>query len=367
MTNERRLLVPLLLTAALASACKSTDDEPTPTNTTTIPDAGASTGGPGGTSPAGDGAAGSAAGGAGDTGGSGVSATGGSTGTGGSATGGSTGTGGSGGSAAAVRSNIPGLVFEYSGTDPTGRGIQILSSNLTQEAIGSDVFQEWLAEVKNGSAKTVCLMRIKASFFAGSAILADVDAFADGPPYKMDISKVTTSCLAPGETGVFWDLDEVPRLTSISTATKATYTLELLGDDLLRPHPDTPTVTPTGVFDRFGTGSGWSLKGTVTAKATIYNNGLDIYPIDDRGLVIASLSAVHLETLFAGSSWDFQSSTVKTRFSKQHVFPEWIDGAKTAAVPREPILPLAGDDLRGQFRARRNALKERRDFLRLAP
>jgi hypothetical protein len=245
--------------------------------------------------------------------------------------------------------------------------MQILSSNLTQESIGSSVFEEWLAEVKNAGTKTVCLMRIRASFKAGETIVSDVDPFVDGPPYKVDVSRVTSSCLAPGDIGVFWDLDEVPRTTAIQSATVAEYTLEFLGADLHRPHPDTPTITPMEVFDRFNTGSSWSLRGSLTARATIHNIGLDIFPIDDAGLVIDSLSATHLETLLAGGGWSFESSTAKRRFARQHLFASWIDGPKTLAERPTPKLPRDGEELREGFRDRRHQLKRHRELLRLAP
>jgi hypothetical protein len=361
MMNERRLVLSLALGAALAAACQpkdAGDDHPTTATADAGPSqdgatiAGMIAGGTGGGTPATAGSGGAA-------GSGGTAAAGGAD----AGAGGADAGAGAGGSAGSLRSNIPGLRFEYTGTDPAGRGLQILSSNLTQEMVGIDVFQEWLAEVKNGGDETVCLVRIKATFLAGATILADVDSYAEGPPYKADFNETTSACLAPGDTGVFWDLDEVPRLTAIDTATTAEYRLVLLGDDLLRPAPATLKVTPEGVMDRYGTGGGWSLHGSATAGETIYNIALDIFPIDDRGLVTASLGAVHLDTLPVGTSWTFDSSTAKRPFSQQHIFAEWIGGEKAAVRRTSPSL-FAGDELREQFRRQRHALVQRRDLLR---
>lgn len=272
--------------------------------------------------------------------------------------------GGSPPSVTGTRSNIPGLKFEYKGTDAIARGLAILSSNLTQRTTGGRVYQEWLSEVENAGTATICLVRIRVRFQSAGTVLAEVDSFADGPPYESVVGGLTTTCLAPGDTGVFWDLDSVPNTTAIETATTAEYTIDHLPRSEARPHPDTPTVTITGVVDRFNTGDSWALRGSVTARTAIRNIGLDVYPIDDSGLIADALSATHIETLPAGATWTFDSSTTERRFSRQHVFPGWIDGARMAE-PRPSDLPLLMDDLRRQFHDRRHQLKRERALLRL--
>jgi hypothetical protein len=369
MMNGRFVALSLSLATALTGACRQEEPEedpgmPTPgvdagMNSPVTGGSGGSTGGSGGST---GGSGGSTGGSDGSTGGSGGS-TGGSGGAGGSSVGGN---GGSGALPGVVtRTNIPGLKFEYKGTDPAARGIEILSSNLTQEAIGSSVFQEWLAEVKNSGPLTVCLLSVSVRFQSGGTVLAEIKSYADGPPYLSGLSGVTSTCLAPGDTGVFWDLDQLSRTTPIQSATTAEYTLDYLPQGQSRPHPDAPTIAPGAVVDRFNTGTGWILKGTVTARATIYNIGLDIYPIDETGLVTDSLSATHLETLPAGSTWSFDSSSTKRRFSRHHVFADWIDGVKRAELRSR--MPLPADELRQDFRDRRHLLKRERALLRLQP
>src|SRR5204863_8070825 len=128
---------------------------------------------------------------------------------------------------------------------------------------------------------------------------------------------VSDACLALGDRGALWDLDQVPVNFSLSSIRRVEYTVDVIPFNDV-PHPSAPTVTVGLVIDRYGTGTGWVLRGTLTAVATINNYSVHAYPIASDGMVLASLTASNPAALLsAGSSWSFETSSAKQRFTTQ--------------------------------------------------
>jgi len=72
----------------------------------------------------------------------------------------------------------------------------------------------------------------------------------------------------------------------------------------------TPAVAnPTIVQDAKRGAGFWAIAGSLTASETIYNIGVTGYPKDASGLVFRQATAIHLETLAAGTSWQWQTSS----------------------------------------------------------
>jgi hypothetical protein len=265
-------------------------------------------------------------------------------------TGGTTGTGGMGPRsmppASPPVSNTPGAEFVYVGTPGAGAGLRFKSARLTLETIAS-TFQEWLAEVVNDSAEVLCLAKVTAEYKdAAGTVLAKPIAFADGPAWK-GFGTVSSTCLPPGERGGLWDLQQVTRTFSLSAVRRVEYKVEFLPVQDSVPHPSTPTVTPGLVSDKFGTGTYWTLRGTLRAVATIHNYGVDVYPIGSDGMVLANLTASNPGALLpAGSSWSFETSGAKQRYGSQLIFTSFIDGP-----PRSPALPRVEAELTFEHRA----------------
>jgi hypothetical protein len=85
----------------------------------------------------------------------------------------------------------------------------IVSSNLTQERLGSSVYQHWYAELRNEGATTLCYPELTVQFQdAGGVTLVEMYSFADTAPYKGALSSAAP-CLAPGATGAVWDIQSV--------------------------------------------------------------------------------------------------------------------------------------------------------------
>jgi hypothetical protein len=235
-------------------------------------------------------------------------------------------------------SNTPNAEFVY--LTGASSGLRLKSARLTLETIAS-TFQEWLAEAVNDSSEVMCLAKVTAEYKDSSgATLAKTLAYVDGPPYQ-GFGTVSSSCLAPGEHGALWDLQQVPRAFSLSLVRRVEVNVDLLPTPDRKPHPSAPVVTPGLVSDKFGSGTYWTLRGTLRAVATIHNYGVHVYPIGGDGMVLASLTASMPGALLsAGSSWSFETSGAKQRFSTQMIFAGFIDGP-----PRMPAVPRDGVEL----------------------
>jgi len=261
--------------------------------------------------------------------------------------GGGGGSGGSGGGPVDARpvppatpplSNTSGAEFVY--VAGASSGMRLKSARLTQETIAGTTFQEWLAEVVNEGSQVMCLTKVTAEYKDSSgSTLAKPLGYVDGPPYQ-GFGTVSSSCLAPGDHGALWDFSQVPRAFSLSLVRRVELNVDVLPTPDRKPHPSAPVVTP-GLVSDSGTGSYWSLRGTLRAVANIHNYGVHVYPIGGDGLLLGSLTASMPGALLpAGTTWNFQTSGAKQRFSNQMIFASFIDGP-----PKSPAVPRPGMEL----------------------
>ncbi len=248
--------------------------------------------------------------------------------------------GGSSGGPPTYVSNTPGAAVAES-TSSGLEGLTVVSSNFSDEASGSQYYQRWTGLLYNGTAKVVCFAKVTAKFFdaAGAEVGAHL-SFADGPPHMLSSSSLPASCLQPGTVGGLFSngFSNAP----ISTNGIANITFEIDGSakDTVPLHPSAPKFSNVMLSEKYGSGSGyWAATGSLTAVATIYNIRIDVYPVGADGLVPDRLGDVHLDTLAAGSSYTFDTTTYQGAPANMQIlaFSDFIDGAKSfAAMPPEP-------------------------------
>lgn len=267
------------------------------------------------------------------------------------------GAGGGNTQAVAPKTNTPNATFTYTGPSGAASKLRIVTAKITADKPLMTVFQEWLVEVVNDSSETLCLANMKAFYKnASGTVVASPMGYVNGPSYKVSGLSVTSSCLAPGDHGVIWDLDTVPTVIDPSAVRVIEYQVEFLPANGIVPHPNMPTITPGVTFDKFNSGN-YSLKGSLVAKASIHNVGLDIFPVGSDGLILAALSATNLGAVVAGATWNWESSSAEENFSKQFIFADWIEGV--AAVPlKNHALEALFLERRDDFSSRHNRIRD---------
>ncbi len=294
---------------------------------------GCSSAGSGG-SPAAGGSAGSgASGGTSGTGGIPDAGTGGSGGSGGSDAGGA---GGSSGGPPVYVSNTPGAtVTEVPAADVTG--LTVVSSNLIDEASGGQYYQKWTGLIYNGTPKVVCYPKVSAKFFNSGTEVGSHLAFADTEPHLLPSSTLTASCLQPGSIGALYSNGFFS--SPLSSITEITFDVEGLVYDSVPLHPAAPTFSGVALSEKFGVGSGyWAATGSLNAVSTIHNISIDVYPVGTDGLVPDKLIDANLDTVSAGSSYAFETTSYQgLKADKQLLaFADFLDGAKSFAAAAPP-------------------------------
>jgi hypothetical protein len=273
------------------------------------------------------------AGGSGGGGGGGKASTGGTSGSVGVG-GGSSGTGGSAGSggSAGVTSQPPATFTQVSALD----GLELISSNLTQEEYDFDAFQEWFGEVENRTNREACFVEAWISFASEvGETLFELHSFADAAPYQGSIS-LSVPCIPPGQSAGMY-ANGLGAIVEIENIRRATVEISFL-DGEYAPHPAAPVITSAmvtqGLFD-----DTWTVSGTARGVATIHNISMPVYPRDpSTGLLVARLTETNLGVLVAGQTWNYETSSWSgAEFFSFLQSLDFIEGA-----PRE--LPPPGDE-----------------------
>ncbi|MDX2023808.1 MAG: hypothetical protein SF187_26455 [Deltaproteobacteria bacterium] len=255
----------------------------------------------------------------------------------GSVTGGTGGTtsplGGQGGTAVvSLVSNTPGAVFENASVGQ-GQSIRLLSSNLLIDAPPRALFSRWFAEVRNESGAPLCLIKFVVRFEDGNKVqLLALDGFLDGAGYKTSASSsLTTKCIGAAMPSAGWTIKQGGTYFEASRVKRVVYSFtpfDYAGLTVI-PHPNHPIVEAKA--------KGKAIEGQLKAKGTIYNIGLTFYPVMANGLIEEYLSDTHLDTLFAGSTWLFETLEAPSPFVRYLSLTSWIEGAKSAfSVPTTP-------------------------------
>lgn len=259
-----------------------------------------------------------------------------------------------------VASNLPGLTWEVKAGSTAG--LEIVSSNFVQENLGGSVYQNWYAEVRNNGTRTLCFPEVTIQFQdASGSTLAEMYTFADTAPYKTS-STLSTSCLAPGATGAFWDIQNPPGEAAIGQIRRASYTIGTLEIASAVPHSLAPTITGT-VFERL-TGY-WAVQGTVRGASggAIRNIGMDVYPVGPEGWIVDNLIDTNLGSIPSGGSWAYETTSYQgSRFTRYHQYVSFIEGSSVAASVDPAI--AAAEARRKRWHDARSARSDQRAALR---
>src|SRR5258706_7756137 len=124
-------------------------------------------------------------------------------------------------------------------------GLTLRSSSITQKTDSSLFYTEWLAELFNGSNTTQCLIAVSGDFqTAGGVSVEKFDTYAEGAAYKLGSSKLTSPCVAPGESVPLWSNDLPGMVLGIDTIKKLVVSITPLPSPDAVLHPSTPTLAP---------------------------------------------------------------------------------------------------------------------------
>jgi len=228
-------------------------------------------------------------------------------------------------------SNTPGATLVDVGV-PATTDLALISSNLVQKPSGNQYFQQWYGELQNKGSKLACLTSIDLGFQdASGATLASFHTFANGDPYMSDGGTVTSPCIKPGQIAGIYTNAFAP--SSVAIASTRTITVKYGPHDFpaYKAVTNAPRVDATVI--PYGQGES-ALMGTLTGQgSTIYNIGVDFYPRDATGLVVAELHATDLETLTVGGTFAF-TTLGAAPFTQYRASTSFINGAKpfTGAV-----------------------------------
>ena len=243
-------------------------------------------------------------------------------------------TGGQGGASIimATVSNTPGAAFENASVG-LGQKIRLVSSNLLIDAPPRELFSRWFGEVRNESTTPLCLTKFVVRFEAENNVqLLVLDGFLDGAAYKSSASaSLPTECLTEGMPAAGWTIRQGGTYFDVSKVKRVVYSFTPFdpGSITVVPHPNHPTLDAKVV--------GKSIEGQLRAKQTIHNIGLTFYPVMANGLIEEYLSDTHLETLFSGSAWAFDTRDAPSPFVRYLSFTGWIEGAKSSFyLPQTP-------------------------------
>ncbi|MEZ4227370.1 MAG: hypothetical protein R3B13_40910 [Polyangiaceae bacterium] len=251
--------------------------------------------------------------------------------------GGTASTGGSGGGAAVPTyvSNTPGASVSEVPTAEVS-GLTVVSSNLMSKPSGSQHYQQWIGLLYNGTSKVICYGKVSAKFFDGSGSEVGTHlAFADTPPHQLPSSALTASCLQPGTLGGLYSNGFFNAPLTPSNVATISFEIDGMPYDAVPLHPAAPTFSAVTLTELYGPGSGyWGATGTLTATSTIYNIGIEIYPVAADGLVPDRLGDAHLGTLSAGSSYSFETTTYQgaPALAQMLSFSDFLEGTSTFDV-----------------------------------
>jgi hypothetical protein len=233
-----------------------------------------------------------------------------------------------------VSSNFPGIDWQSSATSQPG--LVLLSSTLTEEAFPGSIFDSFYGEAVNRGSSVVCDVHIKIDLTddSGQTLLA-LESYADGPAYKSS-GTVSSDCLAPGEHGAFWDIQQGTTRVPFAYITHASVTIDSFAPENAVPHPLAPTTVSSTVIPRF---NGYAVSGTVQASAgTIYNLGMTVYTRGASGRLSDRVSDTHLDTLAQGGSWSYETSANTGEPVARYLqFVGFIEGPRPASLVAAPL------------------------------
>ena len=161
---------------------------------------------------------------------------------------------------------------------------------------------------------------------------------------------VATTRLAPGESGVLFDVEFTsdgftahPYYVSISVRSYAS-----LGETNVDYH-----VFRVGIIEH---GNGYYIAGAAHATPVLCNLRLDFFGKDDLGPLAPRFDAFHLDQLTPGVTFEYETLALSGPITNCVDYPSFIDHARTALAPDFSSSPR--DDARREI-VRREAIARR--------
>ena len=199
---------------------------------------------------------------------------------------------------------------------------------------GTRPFFELFIEVRNDGTRSYC-------DFVPAVELDGVDIIGliDTPPHRDSDFDFNNDCLSPGDVGVMRGVSR--DVTEANFGSGSLLSFDAGESTFSEGIPLTAQPTLQGERVEAVPDGGFGLVGTVLPHRSIYNYALLVYPRDSRGLLVDELQAYpnELETLPAGSRWDFATDGTECTFAMDRRFQSWIDSPTSgflAGSPREP-------------------------------
>ena len=215
----------------------------------------------------------------------------------------------------------------------SGEGLVLVSSRFSEKPSGDDYFRNWFGEVRNTGSKIHCYARVKVSLKDSSGTeIATFNPFADTAPFRLGTSTLSTPCLAPGGRGAFYANGFSTTAANVSSIRRIEVEFSSMESPEAVPDPVAPVLESAMVAS---TSLGYRVSGTLRARETINNIGIDVYPLVG-GVPYEQLSATNLDEVAKGATWAYETRGITMPFTEFMQFPSYIRGPSTAFAPSAP-------------------------------
>jgi hypothetical protein len=225
-------------------------------------------------------------------------------------------------------SNTPNA--EFSVRDPRLEKLTIVSSHLMSYEYPATVYQLYYAHVLY-EGPIVCSPLVDVTFRDASGELGTYTMLVDGRnQYDIGLAGIPFSCLVTGEEYILHGIDTVD--APINPEAVAGIEFEISnGSEPAQAsvHSAQPLLDSVRVDTDPGSTSREVIRGTLTAQETIYNIAFRAYCRNDAGLFFHRVSDVHLDTLWAGSTWELSATSYENGSIADHFESvDFLPGAK---------------------------------------
>lgn len=271
--------------------------------------------------------------------------------------------------AAGLVSNLPTTATTTFSATTVAQGLTLVSMNVVPDPEGTLNYVEWFGEVKNNGTATICFPQAHFSFKNAAGVVLWTDTtYADTLPY-LSTSTLSTSCLAPGESGAFWTNDLPSSLFVVSAI--GSLTVDFDGLAVTGATKFSQTLTSNVVSDDiYMDGNHWGMSGSLSPSQTIRNVGISGYTKSSGGLLTGRLTDTNLGTITASTAWAFGTGLgiEGPKPASVLTYDDFIIGSSTTGVslllppaivanPQQAALDTASRDAKESARARRAALE----------
>lgn len=221
--------------------------------------------------------------------------------------------------------NTPDAELSTTHFDVGSEGLFLVSSNLTTKPSLDQWFEEWYAVIGNDGPSTLCYVQAEVDFLSGGVIVAEHYSYAGGAPFESSDSTTggAIPCIAPGEEGIIYS--NAFATSNLGLSSVDSIEVILVGSDYnATPHAMAPTYTPMATAD-------WTVSGVATAVANVYNLAIDVYAYDEAGFVYDRQTAYHLDPLYAGGTWEFETYAFDQEVVEFQSYIDFLPGSGAAS------------------------------------